>query len=288
MPVVTYTIRKGDSLSAIALKFGVPLGVLIDSNGITEPNKIMPGQELKIPPMTTDLSDHPEFAAPPPLTRMPSALAVNQKKFRLRPALDFHLEETKKDLVVLHYTAGPTVQSAFNTWTGAANQVATAYLIDLDGTIYEFFDPKFWAFHLGFNADGKHKDHRRSIGIELINVGGLKPDRLDPGQLNWWANKFGTKYCRKSDTDMFVDRNFRGVRYHPAFPKAQLQSTVELVNHLCDRFAIPTRIPPASQRQSETPDTNFATKFSGVISHQSFSNQRIDIGPAFDWTMLFT
>lgn len=45
---ITYTIKSGDTLSGIAVKFGVTVSQLQSWNGITNPNKIYVGQVLKI------------------------------------------------------------------------------------------------------------------------------------------------------------------------------------------------------------------------------------------------
>jgi LysM repeat protein len=44
----TYTVKAGDTLSAIAAKFGTTYQQLAKINGIKDPNKIFPGQVLKI------------------------------------------------------------------------------------------------------------------------------------------------------------------------------------------------------------------------------------------------
>ncbi|HVN15073.1 MAG TPA: GH25 family lysozyme [Anaerolineales bacterium] len=46
---VTYTIKAGDNLTAIATKYGVTLDALIKLNNITNPNSISVGQVLQIP-----------------------------------------------------------------------------------------------------------------------------------------------------------------------------------------------------------------------------------------------
>lgn len=46
----TYVVAEGDSLYAIALRFGVDLNALIELNGLSNPNDISVGQELRIPP----------------------------------------------------------------------------------------------------------------------------------------------------------------------------------------------------------------------------------------------
>jgi LysM repeat protein len=44
-----YTVQAGDSLGAIAAKFGVTVDALIQANDIADPNIIVVGQVLKIP-----------------------------------------------------------------------------------------------------------------------------------------------------------------------------------------------------------------------------------------------
>ena len=48
-PPVTYTVKSGDSLSAIALKFGTTVKAIADANQIPDPNFIRVGQVLVIP-----------------------------------------------------------------------------------------------------------------------------------------------------------------------------------------------------------------------------------------------
>jgi len=45
----TYTVKAGDTLSGIALKFGTTYGLIAQLNGIAPPYIIHPGQVLKIP-----------------------------------------------------------------------------------------------------------------------------------------------------------------------------------------------------------------------------------------------
>jgi len=45
----TYVVQEGDTLFKIALRFGVTLDALLSANNITDPDKVFPGQVLKIP-----------------------------------------------------------------------------------------------------------------------------------------------------------------------------------------------------------------------------------------------
>jgi LysM repeat protein len=45
----TYAVQQGDTLFKIALRFGVTIAALQSANNISDPNKVYPGQVLKIP-----------------------------------------------------------------------------------------------------------------------------------------------------------------------------------------------------------------------------------------------
>jgi LysM repeat protein len=47
---VTHTVAQGETLSEIAQQYGVDAGVIIEANGLANPNDIRVGQELRIPP----------------------------------------------------------------------------------------------------------------------------------------------------------------------------------------------------------------------------------------------
>jgi|GEM_PF-3515640 LysM repeat protein len=48
----TYIVQKGDSLDAIAKRFGTSIAALVELNGITNPDRLIEGTTLKIPPTT--------------------------------------------------------------------------------------------------------------------------------------------------------------------------------------------------------------------------------------------
>lgn len=273
-----HTVKPGDTLTAIARRLGVPLHLLIEVNQISDPNRIRPGQVLTVPGMTTDTAEHPEPpAAPAPV---PAPLVIDRERFRLPPSQYMH-EETEKDLIILHFTAGSTASGAFASWMSTEARVATAYILDLDGTIYELFDPRYWAFHLGIRgaASQNFRHDRRSVGIEIVNVGPLRErDRA----LFWWPNDFRTRWCGLDESSRYVRRTYRGFHHFAAFTPAQFAALPPLIAYLRQRFPVPKRLP--SQAQREAADAaGYFRDYRGIAAHQNYRADKFDIGPAFDW-----
>jgi N-acetyl-anhydromuramyl-L-alanine amidase AmpD len=212
-------------------------------------------------------------------------LVINRTRLQL-PSNQYIPERTAKDLIVLHFTAGLSAASAFTAWNSTKERVATAYLVDLDGAVYEVFPPEMWAPHLGVPGPDNANWilDRRSIGIEIVNPGGLKPAPGNPQVLNWWPNSYRTRYCSLAETGRYAALPYRGFKYFAAFPEKQIDAVVQLVTQLCQTFRIPQRF-PAEPLRSACDLKTFAT-YSGIASHQNFLAEKTDIGPAFPWERL--
>jgi N-acetyl-anhydromuramyl-L-alanine amidase AmpD len=207
---------------------------------------------------------------------------INNTKYRL-PKGKYFAEEHKKDMIVLHFTAGSTTSGAFQSWIPQKINIGTAYILDPDGTAYEVFDPKHWAYHLGITgaAGQNHKHDKRSVAIEVVNLGPLK---LKGDTLYCWPKDYGTKFCNVSETNRYVKHSFRGFDYYAAFPEVQKAALVDLVKYIGATFGIPLTLPPAEKREAF--DTTFFNNWVGVTSHQNWRPDKFDIGPAWDWTLL--
>lgn len=210
---------------------------------------------------------------------------IDRNTYRL-PDTEYINQRVPKDLIVLHATASSTAGSVFGSWTSpGSGRVATAYVVERDGRVYEFFPPDRWAFHLGMKERnlGSYND-RRSIGIEIVNVGPLRPDPDGGETLNWWPNQFRQPWCRVEERGRYVEAEFRGFKYFAAFTAEQREAVRRLVEMLEGEFGIPRSLPPAAKRNSYDPA--FFCKFKGVASHQNFRPDKLDVGPAWDWAAL--
>lgn len=281
----TIKINAGDTLTSVSKKTGIPVPVLMTVNGIADANKIRAGQMLTIPDATTDQAALPLPLSPPAASTFNGALPVNRTKYAL-PASQYFAREFPKDMIVLHFTAGSNAAGAYNAWISSPLEVATAYLVERDGTIFECFHPKYWAYHLGISgaANAGYRHDKRSIGIEIVNVGPLSEDKANPNQLNWWPNEYRTKWCTKGQGGNFLAASYRQYHYYATYPDPQIAAVKGLVDQLCSQFSIPKRMPLAGKRTEF--DMRYFSTFSGVATHQNFRADKFDVGPAFPWPVL--
>lgn len=238
-------------------------------------------------PGTTDAMEDERAAAAPPAGGG-VGIPIDRTTMVL-PAKEFHGTVTPKDLIVLHFTAGTTARSAFDTWRLRSERVATSYIVDVDGTVYEVFPPQCWAAHLGVKHTNNVHD-RRSIGIEIANVGPLQPSAADPRVLNWWPKKsptaadFTTRFCTVDERQRYLEATYRGKAHFAAYPDVQVDAVAALVRGLCTQFDIATTLPPLAKRFDD--DLASFASYKGVCSHANFRRDKWDIGPAFPWDRL--
>jgi len=192
---------------------------------------------------------------------------------------DYYDKEYTKNRIILHYTAGARADGAASTLL-QQDGVCVPFIVDSDGTIYQLFDPKYWAYSLGVRSPDYPKGHFEwnSIPIEICNVGPLKKVGSD---YMWWPKNWETKY-----TGAVVNYSFRGFDYHAAFPEAQIQAVCELVDYLSTAFNIPKKLVPKDQR--ELLDLKYMDTFKGICSHVNFRYDKWDIPgePVFPWDRL--
>jgi LysM repeat protein len=66
--VSIYVVESGDSLAAIAGKFNVTMSAIMEANNISDPNRVLVGQKLTIPPTTTTTKPLPTTTTAAPST----------------------------------------------------------------------------------------------------------------------------------------------------------------------------------------------------------------------------
>ena len=203
-----------------------------------------------------------------------------ERSLRLPPSAYFPTVEQKTGIAI-HHTVGGTAKSTFQYWAGNAEMVGTAYIIDRDGTIYEVFDPKAWAWQFGLKWPSTEKIafEKRFIGIEIASEGGLIESN---GQLYCFGTVSPKTLKAREDT-FDCGRNYRGYRYFDKYDPPQITSLCSLIDWLCGRFPIPKQVPanPEEYRGEAL------KRFTGIIGHTMVRTDKTDPlpDPAF-WANL--
>ena len=188
----------------------------------------------------------------------------------------FVKEETDKKQIVLHHTvSGDNIQAIANYWNQNKVRVATCIIISRDGTPYQLFSSKYWAYHLGVK---KQKFTNRgleyvpldkhSIGIEIANWGGLI--KKDGKFYNCYAGEVD-----KSSVYTF-DNGFRQFKYYEKYTPAQIQTVKELCEYWHIRYNIPLQY---SEQDMWNVSDKALSMYSGIFSHTSYRKDKTDICP---------
>ncbi len=192
-----------------------------------------------------------------------------------------------KKYIFLHHTAGGSAASSVAHWASNPEHIATPYIIDRDGTIYECYDPKYWAYHLG--VKGVSSIEKYSIGIEICSYGSLaiaknsKPDKYKVGDMVTYTdrviqpekvvkiapfragiNPFAQKPGLSYDSTLFE-----------AYTPEQIASLALLIPYLMGLHGIKLQ----ADRKDFWEYKNPTTLPPGIYSHTTVRKDKIDIFP---------
>lgn len=191
---------------------------------------------------------------------------INYRLFgRYLKSSEYEIQITKKEMIVLHFTAGYGDARATGDWFDMQpGKVATAYTCGKDGSIAELFPPAYWAYHLGSSLNNE----MRSIGIEISNIG---PLWMKGGLLyDCYGNVYRGEY-------MTLKVPYKGVFYWATFTEAQYEAVGKWAAERCIAFGIP---PIFHEKLDFIPGND---KLMGITTHVHFRTDKYDIGPAWDW-----
>ena len=203
------------------------------------------------------------------------------------PENKYFKDQFKKEQALLHHTvSGPNITGDVSTWINNKYRVGTCIIVARDGTPYQLFSSKYWAYHLGA---GDHSQDKRSIGIEIDNWGGLKTGgglmSFRPHHKHFHvlryprftnSQKFYTVYGNSVDVPIqYYPNGYRGFKYFEKYTNAQIQTVGELLLFWRDRYGIPldynqTMWDVSASAKQGTP---------GVWSHTSFRSDKSDVHP---------
>ena len=148
----------------------------------------------------------------------------------------------RREVVVLHYTAGYDLDSAVNHFlnTDTDRRASAHFVVDVDGTIVQMVSTEEVSWHAGRGVyrgqSGGFND--RSIGIEIVNPG-YHFKRADGTFENW--NRRSASAARLAPFPGMTEAAdpWVGPRavYWPNFPDPQVDAVEQLVRTLVESYA---------------------------------------------------
>lgn len=189
------------------------------------------------------------------------------------PDAEYFKTVSEKSGICVHHTVGGTARSTFNWWNQDSHMVGTAFIIDRDGAVYNVFDPECWAWQFGLPWDYEEKIafEKRFIGIELASEGGL----LEEDGKFYCFDRISPRTEKPEDEVFDAGSDYRGYRYFDRYEPEQVDSLVELINHLCDEYDIPRRVQAEPTRYYGKQLKNFE----GIIGHTMVRRDKSDPAP---------
>lgn len=136
------------------------------------------------------------------------------------------------DTIVIHYTAGPSVSSAVNTFKDPSVEASAHLVIDHDGSITQLipFDKIGWHAGESFWYD-RTELNNYSIGIEIVNAGRLEKT----GSV--WRSWFGKKYG-EDDVLRATHRNEDHESWWHIYTEQQITAAHDLCREIMSTYNI--------------------------------------------------
>ncbi len=197
----------------------------------------------------------------------------------------------KKQAYLHHTVSGGGAEGDIDYWKNTPDRVATTVVIERDGDIYECFDHKFCAPHLGITKDLTKKYGskavpdpnelltRHSLGIELDSWGGLIKN--DKGL--WVVPKWDKELKKNIPTNTIIPNQnvieypngYRGWKGFEKYTDSQIASAKYLLELWCKEFGI---------SKTYNPDIWDICKRaynleSGIFTHVSVRPDKSDLHP---------
>jgi hypothetical protein len=174
-------------------------------------------------------------------------MAENVDRTMRLPDSEYFPEPKAKSGIAIHHTVCDHARRTLWLWRrdrtaqGKPKRVATAFVIDKDGTTFEAFDPACWAYQFGlpWRATDRNAFEKRFIGIEIASEGGLLERE---GRLYAYGSVNPANEIPPGEA-LDAGAPYRGYRWFRRYQPAQLDALGRLVDQLCQRFDIPRVYP---------------------------------------------
>ncbi len=195
-------------------------------------------------------------------------MKINNKKYSLTSD-NFYEIETQKTQIVIGNTFNNNMNH-FKGWKTRLNgktKKTAHYTIDINGKVFEHFDPKYYSNFIGINDLDK-----QIISIVIENEGWLLRDIQKGEFIDWVGNIYKGKVFECS---------WRNLYYWTSYNEKQNKAIVELIKSICDRFKdIPLDI------VSHNTKVDNINKYRGVFYRSNFSSLNTDPNPCLDYKFI--
>lgn len=197
----------------------------------------------------------------------------------------YYREEFEKTQIALHHTvSGKGVAGDISWMLRSFYRIATAFIIDRNGLIWQQFNSSYWAKHLGVkesvmkglsNCDLTANDlNRHSIGIELDSWGPLASfeGRFYPVDKAGFADYRNKKAV---NPDYVCRKSHRGFAFYEQYTPMQIKSLRYLLIYLTEVYGISTEYYEGMFEYSL-----YALKGkNGIWSHTAYRKDKSDACP---------
>jgi N-acetyl-anhydromuramyl-L-alanine amidase AmpD len=181
------------------------------------------------------------------------------------PESNYLTPETVKKQIIIGHTGSKDMKH-FTKWMTRLNgnyKKTAAFTIDAAGRVFNHFDPLFSS-----NLLGRVEIDKKSIIILLENEGWLTKDAERGEFLNWVGHIY-------NKPENVVEKRWRNYQYWSPYSEEQFNSTVELVNQLCDEFFIPKFV------ISHNTKVEGLDNFEGVLYKSNIDKNNTDLNPSW-------
>lgn len=200
----------------------------------------------------------------------------------------FVKEETQKSQIVLHHTvSGQGVEGDLAWWRQTKERIATAIVIDRDGTIYQCFSTRFWGYHIGPVSSSfriidqpYRKCDPNTIGVEIDSWGPLLKQDGKYFPARWSADKNRYEpWFRAGEivakNVVEYDRPYCGFKYYERYTPEQIRSLEDLIRYWNQYWKIPVDYNPGMWKLSAAALIGRP----GIYTHVSFRKDKSDCHP---------
>ena len=147
--------------------------------------------------------------------------------FRSSPNRSGKFAPTLPDTIVVHYTAGGTLEGAVRSLCDPTSKASAHLVVDRDGAVVQLVELDTVAWHAGVSRHLSRSGlNKFSIGIEIVNAGRL--NRTAAGEFLTW---FGARVDPKEALQL-AHRNESAPSWWHAYTEEQIESVFELTRKL--------------------------------------------------------